>query len=60
MQDYPFIFLVQDAHLGEGEGCSITIPTPLPQWGRRQNVSASPLVAIMPKIMIYSTESVCQ
>ena len=59
MQDYLFMSLVQDAHLGEGEGCSVTIPTPLPQWGRRQNISASPLVANVPKVMIYSTESVC-
>lgn len=59
MQGSLFISLVQDAHLGEGEGCHVTIPTPLPQWGRRQNISASPLVANVPKIMIYSTDSVC-
>lgn len=46
---------MQDAHLGEGEGCSVPIPTPLPRWGRKENVSASPPAANVPKILIYGS-----
>jgi len=58
MRDDLFISPVQDAHLGEGEGCSAAVPTPLPQWARRQNISASPLAAGVPKIVTDGTGSV--
>lgn len=48
---------MQDAHLGEGEGCSVLIPTPLPRWGRKENVSASAPAAKVPKILIYGSAS---
>lgn len=39
----------------EGGGSSITIPTPPLHWSRRQNISACPLVASVPKITLCST-----
>lgn len=39
----------------EGGGPSITIPTPPLHWSRRQNISACPLVASVPKMTLCST-----